>query len=285
MATGQQWLFPPARPLVEKLGREFFRSLPTQPGVYLMRDAAGTIVYVGKAKNLRQRLRSYCVANPERMSRRHLRMLRVVESIDFTTCATENGALAHEARLLRRLRPKFNRAGVWPGKRQFLTWRISGNVAEFSVHTTPPLGWDRFGPLGSYARRLHGAMVRLLWLSLKRRGGGLQKAAGPDNYCGLPHGWAHNRLALPAGLPCGTCEAELRSALENLFWAEPDSFFTWVRTCLGVEARGDSQELMPRNRGPSLFEQNALRLDLEELESFVTRFRGSRRPAGQMELL
>ena len=35
------------------------RQLPTSPGVYLMRDAGGTIIYVGKARNLRQRVRSY----------------------------------------------------------------------------------------------------------------------------------------------------------------------------------------------------------------------------------
>jgi hypothetical protein len=41
MAVGQQWLFAPARPLVDRLGRKFFRQVPTQPGVYSMRDACG----------------------------------------------------------------------------------------------------------------------------------------------------------------------------------------------------------------------------------------------------
>ncbi len=63
MATGQQWLFAPAKPLVERLGKRFFRKIPARPGVYSMRDATGAVVYVGKAKNLRQRLRSYRVAN------------------------------------------------------------------------------------------------------------------------------------------------------------------------------------------------------------------------------
>ena len=132
MAAGQQWLFAPARPLVERLGREFFRKVPAQPGVYFMRDATGEVVYVGKAKNLRQRLRSYRVANPERMPRRHLRMMREVARIDFDLCPNESAALAREARLLRRLKPKFNRAGVWPGKAQFLTWRFADEAAQFS---------------------------------------------------------------------------------------------------------------------------------------------------------
>ena len=69
MAAGQQWLFAPAKPLVERLGKKFFRKIPARPGVYKMHDSTGNLLYVGKAKNLRQRLRSYRVANPERMPR------------------------------------------------------------------------------------------------------------------------------------------------------------------------------------------------------------------------
>src|SRR5208282_6301499 len=120
MAAGQQWLFAPAQPLVERLGTQFFRQVPAQPAVYIMRDAGGAVVYVGKAKNLRQRLRSYRVANAERVPRRHLRLMREAARIDFDLCRNEAAALVREAKLLRELRPKFNRAGVWPGKAQFL---------------------------------------------------------------------------------------------------------------------------------------------------------------------
>lgn len=46
MATGQLWLFPPPRPLVERFGADFFRALPEAPGVYLLcgeREANATI--------------------------------------------------------------------------------------------------------------------------------------------------------------------------------------------------------------------------------------------------
>src|SRR5208282_648315 len=132
MAAGQRWLFAPAAPLVERLGRQFFREVPAQPGVYVMREPTGAVVYVGKAKNLRQRLRSYRVANPERMLRRHLRLVREVARIDFCLCRDEPAALAREAELLRELKPKYNRAGVWPAKAQFLTWRFDGQAAQFS---------------------------------------------------------------------------------------------------------------------------------------------------------
>jgi excinuclease UvrABC nuclease subunit len=106
MAAGHPWLFPPAQPLVERLGIQFFRNLPACPGVYSMRNGTGVVLYVGKAKNLRQRLGSYRVANPERVSRRHLRLMREVTSIEVELCSSESGALALEARLLRRLKPR-----------------------------------------------------------------------------------------------------------------------------------------------------------------------------------
>ena len=112
MPTVQRLLFPDPQPLVERLGGDFFRQLPEQPGVYLMRDANDTILYVGKAKNLRKRLGTYRVANPDRLSRRHLRLLRSVMRIEIQECPDELAALAREADLLRTVRPRFNRAGT-----------------------------------------------------------------------------------------------------------------------------------------------------------------------------
>lgn len=115
MATGQLWLFPPPRPLVARLGKDFFRRLPAQPGVYLMCGLESGVLYVGRAKNLRKRLASYRVANAERMSRRLLRLLHCVRRIEYDVCATEAAAREREAMLICVLSPRFNRAGqVWP---------------------------------------------------------------------------------------------------------------------------------------------------------------------------
>lgn len=115
MATGQLWLFPPPQPLVERLGLDFFRQLPPRPGVYLMCAAEPGVLYVGRAKNLRRRLSSYRVANPERLPRRMIRLLHCVRRIEYDECPDERTAQAREEMLICVLAPRFNRAGkVWP---------------------------------------------------------------------------------------------------------------------------------------------------------------------------
>ena len=115
MAAGQLWLFDPPRPLVERFGEEFFRHLPERPGVYLMCGADEGVLYVGKARNLRQRLASYRVANPERLPRRIIRLLHRVRRIEWDECRSEDAARHREELLICVLAPKFNAAGkVWP---------------------------------------------------------------------------------------------------------------------------------------------------------------------------
>ncbi|HTB84400.1 MAG TPA: nucleotide excision repair endonuclease [Candidatus Sulfotelmatobacter sp.] len=114
MSAGQLWLFPPPKPLVERLGRDFFLKLPAQPGVYLMCGDREGVLYVGSAKNLRKRLSSYRVANPERFPRRTIRLLHEVRRIELIVCASEVSARFREEELIGSLLPKFNRAGkVW----------------------------------------------------------------------------------------------------------------------------------------------------------------------------
>lgn len=56
MRARQLWFWPPPRPLVERLGADFFRQVPAAPAVYLLCGPGEGVLYVGKAKNLRRRL-------------------------------------------------------------------------------------------------------------------------------------------------------------------------------------------------------------------------------------
>lgn len=88
--------------------RSTLDRLPDRPGVYMMKGRQGTAIYVGKAKNLRQRVRAYFQPG-QRDGRRQFRaLLRSVRSIDFIMTASEQEALLLEAIQIRALRPRYN---------------------------------------------------------------------------------------------------------------------------------------------------------------------------------
>ena len=65
-----------------------------------------------------------------------------------------------------------------------------------------------------------------------------------------------NRFALPVTVTCGAREAEIRLALKNIFWGQPEEFSAWLQTSIGDD--------LPA------FDRAALAADLEEIETFAT---------------
>src|ERR1700756_693585 len=83
------------------------RTLPTKPGVYLYKNAEGDVIYVGKAKNLRSRTRSYLLAaSPANVKTGSL--MREAVDIDYILVANEHEALALENNLIKQRKPRFN---------------------------------------------------------------------------------------------------------------------------------------------------------------------------------
>ena len=90
------------------LAAEKVRTFPQAPGVYLMKDAAGRVLYVGKAKNLRARAGSYFLKAAAEDSRT-AKLVTEIRDIDFLEAESEVDALLMEARLIKDILPKFNR--------------------------------------------------------------------------------------------------------------------------------------------------------------------------------
>jgi excinuclease ABC subunit C len=99
----------PEDPRHERLRRlsEKARSLPDVPGVYLMKDAAGVVLYVGKAVRLPDRVSSYFVPSAD-LGARKQPMLDLVEDVEVLECEAEWEALLLESRLVKDLKPRFN---------------------------------------------------------------------------------------------------------------------------------------------------------------------------------
>ena len=87
--------------------RDKLDALPTKPGVYLMKDSNGTILYVGKAINLRARVRSYFHASAGHGPKVQ-RLVAGIDDIDFIVTASELEALILESNLIKRHKPKYN---------------------------------------------------------------------------------------------------------------------------------------------------------------------------------
>src|SRR6204780_217450 len=81
--------------------------LPEAPGVYLWKDADGRVLYVGKAKRLRSRVRSYFAGDGQIGVKTEF-MLRQVADVDTIVVPTEAHALILEANLIKEYRPRFN---------------------------------------------------------------------------------------------------------------------------------------------------------------------------------
>lgn len=86
--------------------RRFWTTLPNAPGVYRMFDTKGDVLYVGKAKSLKNRVGSY--ARGQAHSNRIARMIGETTAMEFVTTATETEALLLEANLIKQLKPRYN---------------------------------------------------------------------------------------------------------------------------------------------------------------------------------
>ncbi|HWB45188.1 MAG TPA: excinuclease ABC subunit UvrC [Hyphomicrobiaceae bacterium] len=84
----------------------YLKTLPGSPGVYRMLDASGTVIYVGKARNLKARVTNYARAGNH--SNRTTRMIAATAAMEFVTVRTEAEALLLEANLIKRFRPRYN---------------------------------------------------------------------------------------------------------------------------------------------------------------------------------
>ncbi|MHB1958624.1 MAG: excinuclease ABC subunit UvrC [Acidobacteriaceae bacterium] len=83
------------------------RALPAGPGVYLFHDADGSVIYVGKAKNLRSRVRSYFLEAAQANAKTGSLMREAVD-LEYITVANEQEALALENNLIKQRKPRFN---------------------------------------------------------------------------------------------------------------------------------------------------------------------------------
>lgn len=143
---------PPAPRAADKV-----REFPTCPGVYLMKDLQGRVIYVGKAKNLRNRAAHYFM-RPAAQDPRIADLVKVIADIDYVVAETEVDALLMEARLIKDIQPRFNVELKDDKSFPYLQIRMREDFPRVEFTRTPRRrGVKLYGPFTS-ARSLRAAI-------------------------------------------------------------------------------------------------------------------------------
>jgi hypothetical protein len=131
-----------------KFGADFLAGVPREPGVYRIYDAAGGLLYVCKARDLRRRLAQYRTARRTKSDRKRRALVKAAHRIEWQTCASELEASLAEIGLIQTLRPRRNVAGAFPFLYPVIGIQVDGADTRFCLTTSP----------GAFAAfELHGA--------------------------------------------------------------------------------------------------------------------------------
>lgn len=128
--------------------QQILNTLPLKPGVYMMKDEYGTIIYVGKAKKLRNRVRSYFTEFADGQPKT-LKMRGLVAHIDILVAETEVQALIMEETLIKQYKPRYNI--LMKDDKRYPYIRVTWQIPYPKVETTRRLVKDGSRYFGPYA--------------------------------------------------------------------------------------------------------------------------------------
>ncbi len=144
--------------------RTQIKAFPTGPGLYFIKDGRDTVLYIGKAKNLRSRISSYFQPGADLMESRGPKIVEMVGlavSVDYLECANEVDAILQEARLIKDIRPAYNTVLLDDKTFPYLEITTGDDFPGVYVTRTPRSKGSRlFGPFTG-TRDLRAALVVL----------------------------------------------------------------------------------------------------------------------------
>ena len=149
-----------------KFGAGFLAGVPAEPGVYRFLDAAGALLYVGKAVSLRRRLGQYRTAGRKKRERKRRALVKAAAAITWEVCESDLAASLQELRLIQALRPRKNVSGAFSFLYPFVGVRVEGRETFFCLTVRPETAaaFELHGAYRSRAitREAFDALARLL---------------------------------------------------------------------------------------------------------------------------
>ena len=130
--------------IVRKIAR-----ISTEPGVYLMKDACGTVIYIGKARNLKKRLASYFKTSGHRDIKAGI-LVDKIDAVATIITGTEKEALILESNLIKKYKPRYN--VILKDDKRYPSLRIDLNEKYPNFSIVRKIGVDDakyFGPFAS----------------------------------------------------------------------------------------------------------------------------------------
>ena len=126
-----------ARSFDQKFGPEFLESLPCAPGVYLVYNRQGELIYVGKSKNLKRRLSQYRNTLRRKKHHRMRGIVREAARIEIQCAETHLDACLTETKLIQKHQPRWNVVGAYSFLYPLIGIRSASGNLDFCMTTTP----------------------------------------------------------------------------------------------------------------------------------------------------
>ncbi len=144
------------------------RALPNKPGIYMMKDRLGRVIYVGKAKNLKYRVSSYFIDSKKLAWQRPkvAAMIELIFNIEHIVVRNEAEALLLEGKLIKQYKPKYNTAFMDDKRFPMIKVDLQASFPRFKLCRT--YGDEKSKYYGPF---VHGRFIRRVLLELKRQYG------------------------------------------------------------------------------------------------------------------
>jgi DNA polymerase-3 subunit epsilon len=158
--------------------REKVSAFPKRPGVYIMKNASGTVLYVGKAKNLHDRVGSY-FSRGNTEGTKLAQLMRTARDISYEETGSELSALLLESKKIKEFNPKFNTVDRWYKFQSFIKLDVQKDFPTLSYCREPVQdGAEYFGPFNS--REATEGLIEILNRAFTLRECGEKFRIGPE---------------------------------------------------------------------------------------------------------